>query len=879
MSQNTILPFRSELFESPNPIQAFKALLRQNRKDQIGLFKSGTPVLDLLVAKADFIDNLLVECWKNFLGPKECGLALIATGGYGRRELHPHSDVDILVLLDFQNPGVYQNAFEGFFTFLWDIGLKIGHAVCTVDECVKEAEQDQANVTRLMESRLISGSQDLFDEMKARTAPDRIWPSGEFFHAKMTEQQARYKKYNDTAYNLEPNVKEGPGGLRDIQLIAWVIKRHYNSPTLYELVKHGCLTKSEYAEFMKSQKFLWKVRFALHSISERVEDRLLFDHQVAVAELLGYRETKENKAVENFMQHYFRTVARIERLNEMLLQLFKEVFLKEKEDCEVIPINHQFQSLCDYLDVTHDNVFLENPLALLELFLLLQREPRLKGVRASAVRLIRQSRHLINDEFRNNREANRLFMEILKQPGGITNQLRRMNRYGLLSAYFTAFAHIVGRMQYDLFHVYTVDEHTLFLMQNVCRFALEEHNNQLPFCKSIFILIPKPELLYLGGLLHDIGKGRGGDHSMIGEKIATEFCEQHRLPATETHLVAWLVRNHLLMSMTAQRKDIQDPDVIHEFASKVGNQEYLNYLYLLTVADIRATNPKLWNSWIDSLLKELYWETHRAFRRGLDNPLERKERIKESQREARAALKTLGLPTKDVKRVWRTISEDYFQRYSADESVWHTLAIASCGPSDLPLVLLRPQSQRGTAEVFLYTKDEDFIFSQSTAILDQLGLTILDARIITSNNGYVLNSYHVLEQSGNPIHDMERKQNICNKLRKGVKNLANRSANAARRTPRVIKHFPIPTQVTYLDDPQDRYTILELFATDRPGLLSKIGQSFDQVGVRLGRAKITTIGSRVEDIFYITDKQNKPLQTNRTKEILSDAIIAIVGKN
>ena len=879
MSQNTILPFRSELFESPNPIQAFKALLRKVRKDQIELFKSGTPVLDLLVARADFIDDLVIECWKNFLSPNECRLALIATGGYGRRELHPHSDIDILVLLDFQNPNVYQNALEGFFTFLWDIGLKIGQAVCTVDECVKEAEHDQVNITRLTESRLISGAPDLFDEMKTLTAPDQIWPSGEFFHAKMAEQQIRYEKYHDTAYNLEPNVKEGPGGLRDIQLIAWVIKRHFNSPTLYELVKHGCLTKSEYAEFMKSQKFLWKVRFALHSISERVEDRLLFDHQVAVAELLGYQETKENKAIENFMQHYFRTVTRVERLNEMLLQLFKEVFLKEKEDCEIIPINNQFHSLCDYIGVTHDHVFLENPLALFELFLLLQQDPQLKGVRASTIRLIRQSRHLINDKFRNNRDANRLFLEILKQPGGVTHQLRRMNRYGLLSAYFTAFSHIVGRMQYDLFHVYTVDEHTLFLVKNLSRFALEEQNNETPFCKNIFMLTPKPELLYLGGLLHDIGKGRGGDHSLIGEKIATEFCEQHGLPSTETRLVTWLVRNHLLMSMTAQRKDIQDPDVVHEFALKVGTLEYLNYLYLLTVADIRATNPKLWNSWIDSLLKELYLETHRAFRRGLDNPLEQKERIKDSQQEARNILKTLGLPTKDVKRVWRTISEDYFQRYSAEESAWHTLAIASCEPSDLPLVLVRPQSQHGTAEIFLYAKDETFIFSQSTAILDQLGLTILDARIITTNNGYALNSYQILDQTGTPIRDMDRKQDIGNKLRKGMRNLANKPENVDRRTPRVIKHFPIPTQVLYRDDPQDRYTILELFATDRPGLLSKIGQAFDQVEVRLGRAKITTIGSRVEDIFYITDKQDKPLQTEGAKEVLSNAIIAIVGKN
>lgn len=872
------VPVSRHLFDSPNRIQAFKELLRQNQKNLALRFETGTPVLELIAARADFIDELLVGCWKNFLSPAEKRLALIAAGGYGRRELHPYSDVDILVLLDSQNPKIYQNALQQFFTFLWDIGLKIGQSVSTIDECLEQAEQDQSSMTRLMETRLIDGSQSLFQEMKDKTAPDQIWPSDKFFQAKIAEQQARYKRYDDTVYKLEPNVKEGPGGLRDIQLIAWVIKRHYNSPTLYELVKHGCLTESEYAEFMEAQKYLWRVRFALHTLTQRAEERLLFDHQVDMATLLGYAETQENKAVENFMQQYYRTVARVERLNEMLLQLFSEVFLRAHENCETAPIRHDFQSVGDYLEVTHENVFTENPLALFEIFLLLQQQPELKGVRASTIRLIRQCLPLIDDHFRNDKQANRLFMEILKQPRGVFQQLRRMHRYGVLAAYFTDFGQIVGRMQYDLYHVYTVDEHTLFLVRNLTRFALQRHNHELPFCNKIFMLIPKPELLYLAGLLHDIGKGRGGDHSKIGEQIARTFCERHELTETDTRLVTWLVRNHLIMSKTSQRKDIQDPDIVHEFALKVGNHEYLNYLYLLTVADIRATNPALWNSWIDSLLNELYLGTHRAFRRGLHNPVEQQERIKESQQEARNRLSELGLPEKDIKRVWRSISENYFQRYSAEDSVWHTIAIASCKLSDLPLVLLRPQSQRGTAEVFLYTKDRDYIFSQSTAILDQLGLTILDARIITSNDGYVLNSYQVLEQSGEPLRDLHRGQEICIKVRDTMKNSTSWVTNVVRKPHRTTKHFPIPTQVQYHEDPQNRYSILELVATDQPGLLSKVGQAFDQVGIRLYQAKITTIGSRAEDLFYITDKQNKPLESKQLKEILREVVIETVGK-
>ncbi|MEN8259241.1 MAG: [protein-PII] uridylyltransferase [Pseudomonadota bacterium] len=854
-------------------IAHFKRLIQKNNEELISRFKASEPIVNLLVAKASFVDELMITCWKKFLGPLADKLALIAVGGYGRRELFPHSDIDLLILLDGNDPSPYQQALSELFSFLWDIGLKPGQSVRTLPECIAAAADDQTIMTSLMESRLMYGEEKLFDAMKGATAPDKFWPSNEFFDVKMEEQQHRHSKYHDTAYNLEPNVKEGPGGLRDIQIIAWVIKRHYNAPTLYELVEHGCLTEAEYAELMAAQQFLWCIRFALHTLTGRCEDRLLFDYQKDLAEQFGYNDPEGYQSVEQFMQTYFCTVMGLERLNEMLLQLFREGFLHHSQEFEVKPITPFFQSFGGYIEVSHQNVFQERPQALLEIFLLLQQNTSLKGIRATTIRLIRQNLHRIDDDFRNDKSACNLFMDILRQPTGITHQLRRMSRYGILAAYLPAFANIVGRMQYDLFHIYTVDEHTLFTVRNIRRFALDKHNDELPFCNDIFMLIRKPELLYIAALFHDIAKGRKGDHSELGEEIAREFCVRHDLQDHDTRLVVWQVRHHLIMSMTAQRKDIGDPEIVHEFASKVGSEEYLNHLYLLTVADIRATNPALWNSWKDALLQELYVAAHNALRRGLQRPIGQHDKIRESQQDARKLLHRLGLGDAEIDKVWSTIGDDYFLRYTADECAWHTVAIAACSDRDLPLVLLRPQTQRGSAEVFLYTKENQHIFSESTAALDQMGLTILDARIITSSDGYILNSYLVLEESGEPIADLRRQLQICNSLRQRILEPAGKPFKVARRQARQAKHFPIPTRLDFLPDPQNRYTILELIATDRPGLLSKVGQAFRKQKIRVHDARITTIGHRVEDIFYITNQASKPLADDELKEQLKDEII------
>ncbi|MEQ1528977.1 MAG: [protein-PII] uridylyltransferase [Methylococcales bacterium] len=878
---NTHNNIQLSLFAEQDSLQQFKQLLKQKDIELRQKFDPHKSVSELLKEKSDFIDHVLGCCWQHFLGKYAQQLCLIAVGGYGRRELFPYSDIDIVVLLDSEHISSYQEALAHFFTFLWDIGLKPGQSVRTIKECIDLATEDQTTMTSLMETRLVIGNTTLHKTLKQQTTPDKIWPSAQFFAAKMEEQRQRYAKFHDTAYNLEPNVKEGPGGLRDRQVIAWVFKRHYNSSTLKELIKYGFLPKSEYAELVAALEILWRIRYALHLLTNRCEDRLIFDYQRDLAHEFGFstKDQQYNQDVERFMQFYFKTVVGLERLNEMLLQLFNERFVREETQNKSISINEKFIAINGYLEAVDENLFENYPLALLEIFLILQQNSTLKGIRATTIRLIRKNLHLIDDSFRQDKAANRLFIEILRQPRGITGQLRRMNRYGILAAYIPSFANIVARMQYDLFHIYTVDEHTLFVIRNLRRFSLEQHSNELPFCNDVFLLIAKPEILYIAALFHDIAKGRNGDHSVIGEEIAKNFCEQHNLSSHDTKLITWLVRNHLIMSMTAQRKDISDPDVIHEFAQLVGSIEYLNYLYLLTVADIRATNPELWNSWKDALLKELYGTTHSTLRRGLQNPIALKDRIQESKKEARDELLKLGISEPAIYQSWQNANDDYFLRYSADEIAWHTIAIASSQHDKLPLVLLRPQTQRGSAEVFVYTKNEEAVFSLSTATLDQLGLTILDARIMTTMNDYVLNSFQVLEQSGEPINELYREVHICNALRSNLLHREVKEQINIHRQSRQAKHFPIPTSIEFKADPLNRHTILELITTDHAGLLSKIGKAFVRQNIHLHSAKITTIGSRVEDMFYITDQQQKPISDPLIQQQVHDEIMKNIKLN
>jgi len=863
--------FDAELAGSSRPIAVYRKALQAGGERLRQFFEEGMPVDELIYGRTAMIDFLLKRAWAQHV-PDDADAALVAVGGYGRGELHPASDIDILFLLGNAPNPVTEKALEGLLMFLWDIGLEPGHSLRTVEDCVREAEQDVSVITSLMEARHLEGPRDLFDAMRRATGPDRIWPSRQFFQAKMEEQEQRYHKFDDTAYKLEPNIKNSPGGLRDIQGIGWVAKRHFGAETMHDLVRHGFLTEWEYLQLMEGQSLLWKLRFALHTLTGRREDRLLFDYQRTLAEQFGYRDRPNDLAVEQMMQRYYQTVMRLSRLNEMLLAYFQEAILPSEENAHPERLNARFQIRNGFLEVTHSRVFQQYPHALLELFVILQNHPELRGVRATTIRLIREYRDLIDDHFRESIAARTLFMEILRQPEGITHALRRMNRYGILARYIPAFGNVVGRMQYDLYHVYTVDEHTLMTLRNIRRLMIPEHHHEFPLLSRIIATIPKPELLYLAALFHDIAKGRGGDHSTLGAQDALAFCQAHELSNPDCRLVAWLVEKHLVMSMTAQRRDIHDPEVIQAFAEEIADPVRLDYLYLLTVADSRATNPKRWNSWRNALLQELYKATRRALMRGLRNPQAQDEVVAEKQAEALRLLELRGFDQTRVVQLWISLNIEYFLHNFPDEIAWHAEVVLNAPIEDLPVVRVRPRTPRGGTEVFVYAPDHDHLFAITTAVLDQLGLNIMDARIITTDTGFALNSFLVLEEDGNIVADPHHRDEIVHRLHAELEDADAFELSIARRTPRQLKHFPTPTEVSFSGDTRNHRTVLRLATADRPGLLAHVGLAFSNCRIRLQNAKIATIGAETEDIFFITDQQNCPIEDPQRLACLENSL-------
>ena len=865
--------FDATLAQANNPVALVRSALKTAQQQLKDAFRDGTPVAELVHRRAEIIDDLLRNVWRQTMPGDSADFALVAVGGFGRGELHPGSDIDLQILVTPECRDAMCAPIEKFITYLWDIGLEMGHSVRTVAECAEEAGKDITVVTNLMECRLLAGSTELFEAMRNAVSPENIWPSRRFFQAKLLEQVSRHHKYHDTAYNLEPNIKEGPGGLRDIQVIAWVAKRHFGAKALNELVEHHFLTAAEYEALAEGQDFLWRVRFALHSLTGRREDRLLFDYQRTLADQFGYSDNGPSLAVEQFMKRYYRTVMELSRLNEMLLQLFEEAILYVSDPGVPVVINKRFQNRKGFIEVRNEGVFRRYPFAMLEMFLLLQQHPELKGVRATTIRLLRNHTHLIDESFRQDLRHRSLFMEILRQARGVTEQLRRMNRYGVLANYLPAFGHIVGLMQYDLFHVYTVDEHTLTVVRNLRRFSHPEFAKEFALCSEIMQNhIPKQEILTLAAIFHDIAKGRGGDHSELGEQESLDFCLHHGMSQYDARLVAWLVRNHLIMSMTSQRKDISDPEVITDFAMTVRGPQRLNYLYLLTVADIRGTNPGLWNSWKDTLLLELYTATMRVLRRGLENPIDQAERIDETRNEARQLLSAGKVDPAVIDRLWLEFDDDYFLRYSADEIAWHTQGMLNMEGGKLPMIMIRHQGKRGGTEIFIHTTTDDRLFARTTQVLDQLGLNIVDARIIAAKNGLTLDTYTVLEDTGQPISNAHRELDIYNKLQQCLADL-DRDFKVTRRQPRLFKHFAIQTEIDFSTDEANDRTIVEVLTVDRPGLLSRVGQALVECGVRLHNAKITTFGARVEDTFFVTDKDNKPLTSEGQLACLRQSII------
>lgn len=836
-------------------------------------FYDGSDIRDLVYGRAWAMDQLLKLAWQEFAWP-EPQPALLALGGYGRNELHPHSDIDLLILAPAGAGPDYHPLVSQFITLLWDIQLQVGHSFRTLEECLSAAQQDLHLATALMEHRLLAGNQQLHLQLQTAIDHSSFWPSANFYSAKLAEQQQRHAKFQPSDHQLEPNLKSSPGGLRDIQLVGWIAKRHFHTQSLPELVIHKFLTASELQLLEQGQSFLWQVRYALHLLNERCEDRLLFDYQRQLASLFGYLDSDKRLAVEQFMKRYFRVATSITELNEVLLQHFAETQLPAPATTQIQILNQRFQTHNQLLEHRYPEVFNQQPTALLEAFVLMAENPTIQGVRASTIRALRDNRHLIDAAFRQSPQVRQLFLRLLNSNSNLAMHLTRMSRYGILGRLIPAFGHAVGLTQHDLFHIYTVETHTLKLLQLLQELRTPEAAQKFPVATQIMQQLPDLKPLWLAGLFHDLGKGRGGDHSEIGAQIAADFCRQLGLSKHDTHLVTWLVAQHLTLSLTAQKQDLSDPEVIQRFALLVGAQEYLDYLHLLTVADINATNPKLWNSWRAALLNQLYRETSRALRRGLENPIGASTRIEETQQQALASLAQQGIQPPAIKKLWASLGQDYFLHTSPEDVVWHTQGILQHQVAAQPLVLLAPSTKPnlGGTKVFIYALDVAFSFAVTAATLDQLGISIHDARIASSDAGFTLNSLVILEPDGSIPRAPKRLQEIQHALSTALHQPEAFPELIQHHTPRRLKHFTQPTQVFISNDPNNLRTVIEVITPDRPGLLARLGRIFIEFNLWLQKAKIATLGERVEDVFFVTQQDGSPLTDPHTCQQLARRI-------
>ena len=836
-------------------------------------FQQGANIRQLVWGRAAFIDQLLECLWQLYEWDED--ISLNAVGGYGRGELHPHSDIDILILMRNGNVDSYEQQITELITLLWDCKLNIGHSVRSASECLSEAENDITIATSLMESRTIAGPADIL-QTTTEHVEQNSWPSHEFFKAKWREQTKRHSKHGNSEYNLEPNVKSSPGGLRDIQMIGWIAKRHYKAACIDDLLTHGFLIKDELKALNEGLDYLWRVRYALHMITGRGEDRLLFDHQRTLAKMFGFDDNDTRLAVEGFMHQYYRWAITLGQLNDLLIQHFDESILRASEQETLIEINERFRIRSGHIEVTHNKVFEQTPAALMEVFLLMAQFEAIDGARATTIRLIRQNTHLIEDSFRSDPGIAENFMALLRCKQKVALQLRRMLRFGVLEEYLPEFKAIIGQMQHDLFHIYSVDAHTMVVVKNLRRFHYPKFQKRFPVAAEAVRRMEQVELLYIAGLYHDIAKGRGGDHSELGVEDVTRFAQRHNLSKKDTNLVAWLVHHHLLMSSVAQRKDISNPDVIRDFAMVVGSELRLDYLYALTVADINGTNPTLWNSWRASLLRQLYAETKRALRRGLENPADKEEWIEETQQQASTQLQHLGFDNTEIKTLWEGFGEEYFLRETVSDIVWHTEAIANHSDKTAPLILLKESSERdneGATQIFVYTKDRTTLFALITASLEQLDLNVMDARLYSSGDGHTLDTFYVLDADNEPLGDNpERIAHIKAQLSEQLQQDKRYLDIISRRTPRQMRLFSIPTSTSFFNDETLGLSVLEIITPDRPGLLARIGKIFVDFDVQLQNAKITTLGERVEDVFFITDNQQQPVSDQTLAENIQAAI-------
>ena len=836
---------------------------------------SGESILRPLLRKtSEFVDTVLTHLWSLHMG-KPADAALIAVGGYGRGETFPQSDIDILVLTGAAPDTDTAQCLERFVTSLWDTGLQIGHSVRTLEECSALATDDLTVVTTMMESRYLSGERRLVEALEASINPSHMWAPNDFIRGKLIEQQARHDRYSNTEYALEPNQElsgrpSGFAGHRvDHPALFWKSLSLLDNPDF--------LNERERDQLRNGQEFLSQVRFALHTMTGRADDRLLFDHQKKLAALWGM-EDGDKLAVEQFMQTYYRWMQTLSQLNDLLIEVF-EHRLSDAPDSNLRIIDDDFEVSDSRIRARHDNVFRERPSNLLRLFVLVGNDPLVDRIEPNTQRLLRRDAPLIDEEYRASEANRRLFLQVLGVPHNMTKQLRRMSRHGVLGRYLPAFGSIIGQMQFDLFHAYTVDAHTTEVIANTRRFMRADYTDRFPVSTRIARRLRDPKLLYIAALFHDIGKGRGGDHSELGAVDAEQFCRDHGLSTVDTELVVWLVKNHLLMSQIAQRRDISDPEEIQQFAGIVTTQERLDYLYTLTVADIAGTNPELWNAWRSSLMRHLYTETRRALSRGLENPLAREEVIRTTKQAATETLEYRGFLEDELHQLWATLGEDYFLRERADDIAWHTEAIADHRHEDGALVLAKQASESpisNATQIFVHTQDEPNTFARICAAIETLDLSIHDARIYSDADGGTLDTFFVLKSDGSSL-DTHPDTFPGDKKPLSAEACLRPLKTVSRHTPRTVKAFTIPTTITFSEDQTGGLTTLEIVTADRPGLLARLGSVLSKHDVTIQGAKIQTLGERVEDIFFLTDATGGALQDRYLLAAIKQQLNAELG--